>query len=353
MHSPRRRSAAGDARRRRRETGFLRLLAGLARFAPLFSVVAPPFRAVHIGRKPDATCVNCRFWIDFPQSKIENLPVTLLGSPHMPDANNASYLRCSHCRGFYETARPHCRFCGKSVPIKNDQGQEKVYRDRATCRAIQIAEYEQLPPEAMEDPMRPDPEELGELCGCLHCRDGKVFEAVEMRWMANERMWACPCTTCGGRGFHFDIHPIKPKWECNQCRHKWFPPDGNSKPSNCKCPECGSTSASGWFDEEYDVDEVEAMSDEEFAEKMGFSRHEFDEMKPLPPEELAKFDGPAGREEADDPEGDFPPMAEMEYMAQHPEDGVQPDDIDYPHERPPRPDHDGQEHDGLDDDIPY
>ncbi len=128
---------------------------------------------------------------------------------------SASYLRCSHCRGFYETARAHCRYCGKDVPVKDGKGAAKVFVDRETCRAIQIAEYEQLPAEAHKDCFQPDSEVLDKLCGCLHCgREGGLFEAVEMRWMVNEKMWACPCTTCGGRGFGFDVHLAEPLWQC-------------------------------------------------------------------------------------------------------------------------------------------
>ncbi len=157
-------------------------------------------------------------------------------------------------------------------------GSPRVFPDRECCRAIQIAEYEQLPPEAMEDGMRPAPDELTEVCGCLHCgHGGATFEAVEMRWLANEQMWACPCTTCGGRGFNFDVHPIAPRWECFQCGKKWAPPNGNHKPSNCKCPVCGCTNASGWFDDEYSEEEIQAMSEEEYAKAFGKTRAQEEE----------------------------------------------------------------------------
>src|SRR3569832_1472125 len=111
---------------------------------------------------------------------------------------DGKFLRCSHCRGFYDAQQESCRYCGRNVPMKDANGRPRLLPDRATCRAIQIAEFEQLPAKAHEDPFQPAPEVLDRLCRCLHCGPaGPEFEAVEMRWMANEKMWACPCTTCG------------------------------------------------------------------------------------------------------------------------------------------------------------
>jgi hypothetical protein len=252
---------------------------------------------------------------------------------------SASYLRCGHCRGFYELALSHCRYCGKDVPLKGADGTAKVFVDRETCRAIQIAEYEQLPEEAHKDCMRPDPELLGRLCGCLHCGpEGGLFEAVEMRWMANERMWACPCTTCGGRGFTFDIHLAEPLWQCAECRHWYDAPADDRRRSAAKCPKCGSTEASGWFDDEeeddeYDEEEESAMeagmiqeADEEASEEVPV----FAENKPWEPDE---DDGPLFSPE--------PPHAER-----------MRDDIDFPHPtRAPRDDTTGEPL--SDDDIPW
>lgn len=180
---------------------------------------------------------------------------------------SAHYFRCSHCRGFYEQTLPNCRYCGKDVPIKGPHATPQVFPDRPTCRAIQIAEYEQLPPAAHQDHCQPDPELLDNLCYCLHCgQDAPYFEAVEMRWMVNEAMWACPCTTCGGRGFGFDIHLVERLWQCAQCQHWYVPANGDFRGSNAKCPKCGSIHASGWFDDEYDEDEEAAAADEPAAD---------------------------------------------------------------------------------------
>ncbi len=178
-----------------------------------------------------------------------------------------THFRCRHCRGFYDATLPHCAYCGKDIPIKNTDGSPKSFPDRETCRSIQIAEYEQLPPEAHKDHMRPDPELLDKLCYCLHCgQDAQSFEAVEMRWIVNERMWACPCTTCGGRGFLIDIHLAERLWQCAECEHWYAPPDNDFRHSNAKCPKCGSTFANGWFDDETDEEEDELVSEELSAE---------------------------------------------------------------------------------------
>jgi hypothetical protein len=175
----------------------------------------------------------------------------------MSDAT-ATYLRCRHCKGFYETSFDGCKWCKYDTPVLAGDGTPRVYPDRATCRAIQIAEYEQLPAEAREDYMGPPIDEPDLKCGCLHCgQDGHQFEVIEMRWIANERMWACPCTTCGGRGYEIDIHEIESRWECANCGHKYRPADGRFIQANVNCPKCGCTEASGWFDDEDEFDDEE------------------------------------------------------------------------------------------------
>ncbi len=285
----------------------------------------------------------------------------------------SNYYRCSHCRGFYETDRERCKYCRYTTKVAGVDGSPRVFADRAACRVIQIAEYERLPAEAMEDPIWPPSDELDEMCGCLHCGpDGPPFEAVEMRWMTNEQMWACPCTTCGGRGFDFDIHPLAARWECCECGKKWRPPDDNFKPSNCQCPVCGCRCANGWFDDEYSQEEIEAMSEEKYKEVFGQTRAEeeaeFEEFnRKFDAEQKAKAEGtwveppPPDFGDEPDPETIFEPVdrvaAGEESVAEDicnydpekrlgevdEEEGAAPrrgeermrDDIDFPHE-PPR-----------------
>lgn len=251
---------------------------------------------------------------------------------------SASYRRCAHCRGFYELALSHCRYCGKDRPIKGPNGSPQVWPDRDTCRAVQIAEYEQLPEEAHKDCFRPDPEVLDKLCGCLHCGpEGGLFEAVEMRWMANEDMWACPCTTCGGRGFSFDIHLAEPLWQCAECKHWYSPQNGDFRSSNAKCPKCGSTFANGWFDDEDGEEEIDySKEDDEFNSTAAELSEEepqsitADETDPLPWEQ----------DEEEDAFLPAPPEAEK-----------MKDDIDFPHER--RSQSDSPDSPLNDDDIPW
>jgi hypothetical protein len=257
----------------------------------------------------------------------------------------SSYLRCGHCRGFYELARSHCRYCGKDVPMKGADGQEKVFLDRETCRAIQIAEFEQLPKEAHDDCFRPDPELLDKLCYCLHCGEaGGTFEAIEMRWMENEQMWACPCTTCGGRGFTFDIHLAEEMWQCAECKHWYEAANGDKRASNAKCPKCGSTMANGWFDDEYEEDEergAETVDLEPGALPLGIELPPMDGMKPTDAVEFVEFEaGDDAEEESDDFWRPEPELNRVEQL---------PDDIDFPHKR--RDDDPGKTL--KDDDIPY
>ncbi|MCX5660461.1 MAG: hypothetical protein NTW19_12165 [Planctomycetota bacterium] len=170
---------------------------------------------------------------------------------------------------------PCCKYCRGVVPMNAADGSPCVFPDRESCRVIQIAEYERLPAEAMKDRFRPPSDELAVLCSCLHCPpDAPPFEAVEMRWLADVKKWACPETECGGLGFDFDIHPVAPRWKCAECGKKWSPPGGNYKPSNCKCPVCGCRNASGMFDDEHSEEEIEAMTDEEYAKAFGRTRAE-------------------------------------------------------------------------------
>ncbi|HEY7119808.1 MAG TPA: hypothetical protein VH475_24665, partial [Tepidisphaeraceae bacterium] len=180
-----------------------------------------------------------------------------------PEPAAQSYQRCLHCRGFYEAGRDKCKWCDYATPLLDSSGQPRVFPDRATCRSIQIAEYDQLPPEAHADPMGPPRDELSLPCNCLHCGpDGHVFEAVEMRWMVTERMWACPCTTCGGRGFGIDVHSAENKWQCADCGHFYVPQNRDYHADNAKCPRCGCTEASGWFDDDYEEDDDEEFPDQ-------------------------------------------------------------------------------------------
>jgi len=147
------------------------------------------------------------------------------------------FVRCGHCHGFYDAASAQCRYCGKDVPLMKAGGRPQIFPDRETCRAVQVAEYEQLPPEAHEDPFGPDAEMLDQMCYCLHCGEaGGLYEAVEMRWMVNEQLWACPCTTCGGRGFLVDVHLVADLYEDDDEEEEY---------------------------DEYEEDEVEEMEEEE------------------------------------------------------------------------------------------
>lgn len=271
--------------------------------------------------------------------------------------SGASYLRCKHCRGFYETSFARCKWCDYDAPFPDLAGKPRVFPDRETCRAIQTAEYEQLPPEALDDCMGPPNDELTLLCNCLHCGpDGHAFEAVEMRWMANERMWACPCTTCGGRGFAIDIHSAENKWQCAQCGHFYVPENGDYRHENAKCPRCGSTDASGWFDDGYDEEDDE-FEDEDFDDALG-GLPAGDRPAPGDPaaleDQIPWDDPPPGRDgpgaveydlgiswresEDDDDDGDADPFGGEDRL---------PDDIDHPRNR------DERDVDINEDDIPF
>ncbi len=256
--------------------------------------------------------------------------------------SNAQYHRCGHCKGFYETEFAACKWCqytNRSIKRRGGQSQG-AFPDRATCRAIQIAEFEQLPPEAHDDPFQPPPENLMLTCACIHCgQNGHLFEAVEMRWMVNEGMWACPCTTCGGRGFQFDIHTIERLWQCADCQHWYAPKDDNFKGSNAKCPKCGSPHANGWFDDEDDVEE--GMLEAELQDAMADGEKVFESDAGNSEDQLPWTEDPNG--------GELPPGAQ--HVTDHPvEERPRGDDIGFPLQR-----HQARRDGGGDDDsgIPF
>jgi hypothetical protein len=295
----------------------------------------------------------------------------MLGDGPVPELSDGPFYRCTHCKGFYEADLSACKYCAYEAPQPGPDGKPRLFKDRATVRAIRVAEFEQLPEEAHRDTMGPPPDEFATVCGCLHCGPGgPPFEAIEMRWHPVEGLWCCPCTTCGGRGFQMDIHPFLSKWECATCRHKWYPPDGNYKWSNCKCPKCGCTEASGFFQDEYSYEEIEAMSEEEYKAAFGKTRAEeeaeYEEMSREMERKRA-----AGEIEDDVVPWEDPPagegvLAPTEFDPSDPDNAPWspdadagataggepkiPDDIDHPR---PRRKRDPGEGGVPDDDIPY
>jgi hypothetical protein len=270
------------------------------------------------------------------------------------------YHRCTHCKGFYETSFSRCKWCDYDAPLLTDAGQPRVFPNRDACRLLQIAEYDRLPPEALADPMGPPKDELTLLCACLHCGpEGHVFEAIEMRWMTTERMWACPCTTCGGRGFGIDIHSAENKWQCAECGHFYVPPNRDYRASNAKCPKCGSPHANGWFDDDDDEDEEFVDEDTDESAAPATARELSVD------EELPWDDSDEDDEEDDDRDPHGPYDLGITWKESEVEDDFSdssvddvnfrpfdrpdklPDDIDFPHHRD---DHDS----GFnDDDIPF
>lgn len=257
-----------------------------------------------------------------------------------------SYHRCRHCRGFYEVALPVCKWCKYDSPFLDTGGQPRVFPDRETCRALQLAEYEQLPKEAYDDCMGPPANDLMLLCNCLHCGpDGHEFEAIEMRWMANERMWACPCTTCGGRGFGIDIHSAENKWQCDECGHFYIPENNDYHSENAKCPECGCESASGWIDDYYDEGAIFEEFEKGLKDSPG-SGTGADAGAASAEEDLIPWEDPTESELERDGEYDLGISWKESDELSEGREGI-PDDIDHPFVREER------ESDFNDDDIPF
>lgn len=286
-----------------------------------------------------------------------------------------SYLRCTHCRGFYPIALSHCWYCGKDIPQRDGNGDCRVFPNREICRALQIAEFEQLPKEAHDDCFQPDPAMHDALCYCLHCGpDAPPFEAIEMRWHPAEKMWACPCTTCGGRGFNFDIHLAERWWQCSECKLFFKPADGDYRGRNAKCPKCGGTYINGCFDDdpelqaefeaEYEKEEQERLAkmtpeeraaydkeQEEFRQRFAKQAQEASDELPWDDDENADTADPANDHENSAVDA-FSPCGEPIYCG---EDLLRPraipDDIEFPRPRPPRPPDD--EIPGTIHDIPF
>ena len=105
-----------------------------------------------------------------------------------------------------------------------------------------------LPPEALEDCMKPPKESV--LVHCLHC--GKEYESYEIVWVpfaddAPEEkhrlpgIWSCPIDGCDGAGFCFDIFPVDEDYVDPETGEKiWHedPPMIEGHESDCECAEC-------------------------------------------------------------------------------------------------------------------
>ena len=198
--------------------------------------------------------------------------------------------------------------------------------------------------------MGPPPEYPTIRCGCLHCgQDGHDFEAIEMRWIVNEQMWTCPCTTCGGRGFHFDIHPVERVWQCAECGH-WYTPEKFTYDA-ANCPKCGSTQANGWFDDS-DEDEDGELFDEDdelMAARDGNPAAIMPEEDELPWEDdVEPYDPTRPDEDAEFPLTDSPQTAE-----QTPGEPRMLDDIDYPRHFERDSSERSKHGDNDEDDIPF
>jgi predicted nucleic acid-binding Zn-ribbon protein len=174
--------------------------------------------------------------------------------------------------------------------------------------------------------------------------------------MANERMWACPCTTCGGRGFAIDIHSAENKWQCDNCGHFYVPANNDYRSENANCPKCGSNQASGWFDsDEDDDDEYDPAEDEDLADSLSTAN------RPALPEDEIPWDDDDEEEEDDDEAQAGAALSTGEYDLgitwQESDDDDEddpfgsedrmPDDIDHPRI------HGERDIDLNDDDIPF
>jgi hypothetical protein len=106
-----------------------------------------------------------------------------------------------------------------------------------------------LPPEALEDHMKPPKESI--LVHCLHC--GQEYESYEIVWEPNDKpphegethrmpgMWCCPVEGCGGAGFCFDIFPVDEDYVDPETGERlWHddPPMIEGHESDCECAEC-------------------------------------------------------------------------------------------------------------------
>jgi DNA-directed RNA polymerase subunit RPC12/RpoP len=182
--------------------------------------------------------------------------------------------------------------------------------------------------------------------------------------MITEQMWACPCTTCGGRGFGIDVHSAENKWQCAECGHFYVPANRDYRARNAKCPKCGSTCANGWFD-----DDDEDFLDEDDAAAIADGAHptarELSVDEELPWDDTDDDDDDDDEDEDDDHDPHGPYDLGITWKESDAEDDFGdssyddanfrsfdrpnklPDDIDFPHHR------DDRESGFNDDDIPF
>ena len=95
-----------------------------------------------------------------------------------------------------------------------------------------------LPPEALNDPMRP-PSTSVEV-HCIHC--GNEYESYLIAWREYagkdgeiHGFWCCPMPGCDGAGFCFDIFPTDPDYVSETTGEKICYEDHED---DCQCDEC-------------------------------------------------------------------------------------------------------------------
>jgi len=189
-----------------------------------------------------------------------------LGGPSAADSSNGRVFHCPACgsRGYHRTERTtrervlrqasmaRCEICGVRFP--HPGYSELVKLDEAPAAGSELAEEEQLPKMAKENPRTEDPQKAAhakpsndEVPKCPSCGSPKYHRtqrnALER---ALQRPPMARCERCGKR-FPYVIHPDEPRASTHAGK-RGRPESGeetvapgslNQDPS--RCPFCGST----------------------------------------------------------------------------------------------------------------
>jgi hypothetical protein len=169
-------------------------------------------------------------------------------------------------------------------------------RIMANNRTVYHLHDDDLPPEALSDPMKPPEQPI--LVHCIHC--GEEYDSWRMIWVPNDEppregekyhmagKWCCPIEGCGGAGFTCDIWPADPDYRDPETGEKYFFEDEpmiEGHDVECECVECEMVRHEQDAEYEREYEELMRMAKENGHEEPG----EDGGTKPRTPSEHGTF----------------------------------------------------------------
>jgi hypothetical protein len=155
-------------------------------------------------------------------------------------------------------------------------------RDHGDEHTVFHLHDDDLPPEALSDPMKPPEQPI--LVHCIHCNH--EYDSWQMIWvpLTEEELkrkrgggdlkgfWCCPVEGCGGAGFTCDIWPADPDYRDPETGEKYFFEDEpmiEGHEVECECVECEMARPEEEAEYEREYEELMCMAKENGHEEPG------------------------------------------------------------------------------------